>query len=184
MRDCEAELIRRLKGGEPAAFVEFTEQFGSRIYDAQCWLCGDRTTAEDLAQDTVVAVFRDIHGFRGDSGLYTWVYRIARRIAQHYLRRNVDNSVSLDQAGEIQSPDDTEEQANRSILRDHIREALQTLPIGQRESLVLHCLQGLSHTETASVLKRPLGTVKWQIAEGLHALRDALKKAGADADEL
>lgn len=183
MRECEAELIRRLKGGEPGAFDEFTERYGSRIYDVQCWLCGDRTTAEDLAQDTVVAVFRDIHSFRGDSGLYTWVYRIARRIAQHHLRR-VDRHVSLERAGDIRSPDDTEEQARRSIFRDRIRRALQTLPIGQRESLVLHCLQGLSHTETASALGRPLGTVKWQIAEGLHALRHALKEVGADADEL
>lgn len=184
MTKSEAELITELKDGDPQAFVEFARQYGPRIYDAQCWLCGDTTTAEDLAQETVVAVFKGIGRFRGGSGLYTWVYRIARRIASRHLNRQVHEYIPMHQIEEIEASDDTEEQAERSILRDRVREALKTLPCGQRESVVLHCLQGLSHSETSSVLGRPLGTVKWQIAQGLHSLRVALAESGDETDEM
>jgi RNA polymerase sigma-70 factor (ECF subfamily) len=180
----EAELVRRLKGSDPVAYEEFISLYGSRIYDVQCWLCGDRTTAEDLAQETVVAMFRGIGGFRGTSSLYTWVYQLAVRIANRHRRRNSHRCVSLDAIGDLQAPDDVDQQANHAILRDSVRDALKTLPIGQRESVVLHCLQGLSYTETSKALGRPLGTVKWQIAQGLHALREALQPIGAKADEL
>jgi RNA polymerase sigma-70 factor (ECF subfamily) len=173
-----------MKGGEPEAFNEFARRYGSRIYDVHCWLCGDATTAEDLAQETVVAVFRGIGKFRGGSSLYTWVYRIARRIAYRHMSRDVHDCVRLDEVNELEATELTERQADASILRDRIREALQALPRGQRESVVLHCLQGLSHSETAKALGRPLGTVKWQIAQGLHGLRESLKQVGGEADEL
>ncbi len=140
--------------------------------------------AEDLAQETVVAVFKGIGEFRGGSALYTWVYRIAHRVASRYSNRKAPNLVRFDEIAEIEAPDDTEQQASCSILRDRIREALKTLPAAQRECVVLHCLQGLSHVETANVLRRPLGTVKWQIAQGLHALRQALCQAGEYPNDL
>lgn len=181
MTKTEAELIEELKGGEPQAFREFAQRYGSRIYDVQCWLCGDTTEAEDLAQETVVAVFKGIGKFRGGSTLYTWVYRIAHRIASRHLSEKANRNLRFDDVSEIQAPGDIVALAGSSILRDRIREALKALPVAQREAVVMHCLQGLSHTETARALDRPLGTVKWQIAQGLHALRNAL---GGDVDAL
>jgi RNA polymerase sigma-70 factor (ECF subfamily) len=180
----EAELVKELKCGAPEAFNEFAHRYGSRIYDLHCWLCGDAATAEDLAQETVVAVFKGIAKFRGGSSLYTWVYQIARRIAHRHMSRNVHDCVRLDEIGEFEASDDTEKLASAAILRDRVREALKALPAGQRESVVLHCLQGYSHSETAKALRRPLGTVKWQIAQGLHSLRESLQRAGDEADEM
>jgi len=176
--------VRRLRDGRPDAFEEFIRVYASRVYDFQCWLCGDRAAAEDLTQETFIAVWRDVGKFRGESRFSTWLYRVARNIALRRPKRQGRENVPLHEAAELKAPDDTEELAQREILRDRVREALQLVPAPQREVIVLHCLQGLSHSETARTLGQPLGTVKWRIAQGLHALRKALLQVGVAQDEL
>jgi len=180
----ERELVRKLRDGESDAFSDFIRLYGPRVYDLQCWLCGDPTAAEDLTQETFVAVWRDIGKFRGKSRLSTWVHRVARNIAMRHLKRRRGQNVPLEDAGELETSADTETQAQRAVLQGQLREALQHVPLAQREAIVLHCLQGLSHRETANALERPLGTVKWQIAQGLHALRKALLRVGVLQDEV
>ncbi len=180
----ETELIRRLRDAPADAVEEFVRVYASRIYDLHCWLCGDHTVAEDLTQETLIAVCRDIHKFRGESRLSTWVHRVARNIALRHLARQRPESVSLEEINETAAPQDTATLAGRALLRDQVRQALGLLPAAQREAVVLHCLQGLSHSETARALGRPLGTVKWQIAQGLSALRSALVQSGAMPDEV
>jgi len=180
----ERGLIRRLKDGHAEAFDEFIRLYAGRVYDLQCWLCGDSTAAQDLTQETFIAVWRDIGAFRGESRLLTWVHRVARNIALRHLQRRRHEDVPLDEIGDHPAPNDTEALAERGLLRDRVRQALQLVPLAQREAVALHCLQGLSHSETAKALGRPLGTVKWQIAQGLHVLRQALAKVGVAQDEL
>jgi RNA polymerase sigma-70 factor (ECF subfamily) len=184
VRNSEKELIRGLQAGDAQAVDEFVRCYGARVYDVHCWLCGDRTTAEDLTQETVLAVLRDIGKFRGEARLFTWVYQIARNLALRYVRRRGHETIPLEEITELVSPDDTELLAGRALLRDRVRAALKLLPVAQRESVVLHCLQGLSQVEVARALNRPLGTVKWQIAQGLHTLHDALLQVGVDPHEL
>ena len=180
----ETDLIRGLRDGDGHAFEEFLRCYGPRVYDLHCWLCGDHTAAEDLTQETVLAVCRDIRKFRGHSSLSTWVHRIARNVASRHLMRQGRESVPLEDVRDLESPEDTDASGRSALLRDRVREALALLPVTQRESVVLHCLHGLSHAEAARALGRPLGTVKWQIAQGLHALRGALLQVGVDPDEL
>jgi RNA polymerase sigma-70 factor (ECF subfamily) len=176
--------VRRLRDGQRNAFEEFVRQYAPRLYSLHCWLCGDTATAEDLTQETFLAVWRDIGKFRGESRLSTWVHTVARHIALRHLQRRRAEEVPLEEAAEVAAPEDTEAEVRRAVLRDRVGEALQQVPLAQREALVLHCLQGLSHRETAAALRRPLGTVKWQIAQGLHALRGALLQLGVVPDEL
>lgn len=183
-RYSEKELTRGLRAGQPDAFEDFVRLYAARVYDLQCWLCGDRTMAEDSTQETFIAVWRDIGKFRGESRLSTWVHRVARNIALRHLRRRGGEGLPLEEVADLAAPADTETMAERRLLRDQVREALQLVPMAQREALVLHRLQGLSHSETAKALGRPLGTVKWQIAQGLHALREALVRLGVTQDAL
>lgn len=184
MLNSEKKMVQGLQAGDRRAFEEFVRQYGPRIYDLLCWLCGNRTVAEDLTQETVLAVLRDIGKFRGESRLFSWVYQIARNTACRHLKRECHESITLDDIQEFESPDDVSELADRALLRDHVREALKLIPEPQRECVVLHCLQGMSHAEVARAVGRPLGTVKWQIAQGLHAMKDALIKVGVDPNEL
>jgi len=177
-------LIRRLQDGQGDAFEQFIRLYGPRVYDLHCWLCGDQTAAEDLTQETLIAVWRDIRTFRGESRLFTWVHQVARNIALRHLQRKRQEGIPLEEAADLAAPDDTAALAQRALLRDQVRQALQLLPLAQREAVALHCLQGLSHSEAAKALGRPLGTVKWQIAQGLHVLRKALLCVGVVQDEL
>ena len=184
MHGSEKGLVRKLKLGDADALDEFVRSYGPRIYNVHCWLCCDPVAAEDLTQETVLAMLEGIIKFRGESRLYTWVYQIARNIALRYLKQRAREGISLDDVRDVESPEHIDELAWGAVLRKHVRDALSLLPVSQREAVVLHCLQGLTQAEVAATLQRPLGTVKWQIAQGLHALRDALLQIGVDPNEL
>lgn len=131
-----------------------------------------------------MAVYRGIGKFRGESSLYSWVYRIALRMAARERHRRHSGRVTLDSADRVPAGEDLGALAEEELRRDQIREALATLPAEQRESVVLHCLEGLTQAETASAVQRPLGTVKWQIAQGLHSLRATLTQGGYSTHEM
>lgn len=184
MHSSDKSLVGKLKNGDTDALDEFVRSYGPRIYNLHCWLCRDPVAAEDLTQETVLAVLEGIIKFRGESRLYTWVYSVARNIALRHLKEHEREVVSLDDIRDVESSDDIDELAWDAVLREHVRDALSLLPVSQREAVVLHCLEGLTQAEVAATLQRPLGTVKWQIAQGLHALRDALLQIGVDPNEL
>ena len=184
MHGSEKNLVEKLKNGDSDSLDEFVRRYGPRIYDLHCWLCRDPVAAEDLTQETVLAVLQGIAKFRGESRLYTWVYSVARNIALRHLKQREREGVSLDDIHDVECSENIEELACNAVLRQHVRDALNLLPVSQREVTVLHCLQGLTQAEVAAAVERPLGTVKWQIAQGLHALRDALLRVGVDPNEL
>lgn len=180
----EKNLLRKLRKNQADALEEFIHLYTPHIYNLHYWFCGNNAVAEDLTQETLLAVWRDIKNFRGASRLGTWVHRVARNIALQYLSRRKEGNCSLEEISELPAPTDTAALAQRALLKEKVRQALRHLPASQREVILLHCLEGFSHRETAKMLARPLGTVKWQIAQGLGALRQALLELGVSQDEL
>ena len=180
----EEQLVKGLQKGDAAAYKEFLSVYGPRIFNLHCWLCGNQTTAEDLTQETVLAVYRGIGKFKGQSRLTTWVHQVARNLALNHLKHKGNRNIPLEDIEEMESLENVDESAEKELLRGRVREALSMIPEAQRESVTLHCLNGMSHSEVANVLERPLGTVKWQIAQGLNAMKDALVRVGVDPNEL
>jgi RNA polymerase sigma-70 factor, ECF subfamily len=184
MPTSQDSLVQRLRQRDPAAFDTLVEMHATRIYDTLCWLCGDRQLAEDLAQETFLAAWRGIDGFRGEAEMLTWLHRIARNVVLQHARKHQVDTVPFDDTTETTSGEGVATDAARAILQDSVREALAELPTEQREALVLNKLSGFSHGEIAHILDRPLGTVKWQIAQGLDALRGILRAKGVTDNAL
>ena len=177
-------LLRRLKAHDHAAFEELTRQYEARIYNLHCWMTGDRLLAQDLTQETFLAIWRGIDGFQGKAKLLTWIHRIARNVALQHIRKRTLNTVPLEDVADEIANDPVTHAAEREMLRDKVREALAELPQEQREALVLNKMSGLSHPEVARILDRPLGTVKWHIAQALQSLRLSLRQRGVTNGEV
>jgi RNA polymerase sigma-70 factor (ECF subfamily) len=188
----DAALLARLRAGERAAFEELVSAYQPLVYELAYRLLGDPEEARDVAQETFLKVYRHVGGFRGDSGLKTWLYRIAVNQASNHRRwwhrRRKRETVSLDvpEVGQastlgerIASGSASPEQvALRRERERRVMAALETLKHDFRVAVVLRDVQELSYEEIAEALEISVGTVKSRIARGREELRKRLREMG------
>jgi RNA polymerase sigma-70 factor, ECF subfamily len=160
--------------------VERLEWFEA-LYDAHCsrafglawYLLGDGHDAEDVVQESFLAIWRSGHMPPIDEPkTLSWLLTIVRNRSIDVLRaRRRRSASSLDER--FDSPDGTDVQGEVAINveREEVRQALNTLPADQREVLELAYHGGLSHHEIAERLSLPVGTVKGRIRLALNRLR-------------
>jgi RNA polymerase sigma-70 factor (ECF subfamily) len=138
-----------------------------KVYSTAYRMVGNRADAEDLTQDVFVKVYKKIKGFRGDSAVSTWIYRITMNTCLDFLRKNRRRqAVPIDQCPEPQS--------GSSKLMKLIEGTVATLPQGYRRVFVLHDIQGLKHCEIAEVLGITEGASKSQLHRARAQLRQKL----------
>lgn len=185
----EDSLLQRLRAEELAAFEEMVAHFERPVYSLCFRILGDAEEARDAAQETFLKVYRGLKGFRGESGLKTWIYRIAINQAMNqqrwWRRRHRDETVSLDLArgdseltlesslrGTGASP---EQMAISSERERRIMKALSEIKQEYRVALILREIEDLSYEEIAETLAISIGTVKSRIARGREELRRRVK---------
>ena len=177
----EAVLIARCAAGDEAACAELVATHQRMVYGLAMNLLGDRDEALDLSQEVFLRVFRTIAKFRGESGLRTWIYRIAvnqaRNRSRWWRRRHRSSQVSLDehilQFGDPESKQDilpdrllaSKETAAR------IWQAMERLPFDQRTALILREVDGLRYEEIAFTMDVAIGTVKSRLTRARQTLR-------------
>lgn len=183
----EAELVQRCAVGDEAACASLVAEHQRMVFQLGMHLLGDQDEALDLSQEVFLRVFRTIRGFRGQSALRTWIYRIAINQARNrqrwWKRRHRSEQVSLDEHiinhGEMPSsdggsPDRLLRQKETSEL---IWSALDHLPFDQRTAIILREIDGLSYEEIAYSLDVAIGTVKSRLTRAREALRAQLREA-------
>jgi RNA polymerase sigma-70 factor, ECF subfamily len=185
----DAELVRRFNHGDENAFLEIMSRYQTKILSVAQSLLHNRSDAEEITQDTFVRAHRNLHGFRGDSSLATWLHRIAVNLARnrywYFFRRRRHFSISLDRSvgedGDASLSDlisaDVPDPA-RSTLREEfaalVDECLAALEAHHREILVLRIVHDHSYDEIAARLGIHVGTVKSRIARARESLRAKL----------
>lgn len=185
----EPTFIDRLKAGEAAAFDTLVDRYSGDIYALLFRLTENAEEASDLTQDTFLRALRSIKGFRGDSELKTWLFRIAinqsRNRFRWWKRRRRDVTISLDATiGDSNTTisdtlaDDSISPEEEAVLRERqyaLKAALLDVSEVHREAIVLCDIEGLSYEETAAALGIGMGTVKSRISRGREELRRRLK---------
>lgn len=186
---CEAALIDRLRAKELGAFEDLLSLYERPVYSLLFRLLGDQEDARDAAQETFLKVYRSLPSFRGDSGLKTWIYRIAINQAMNqqrwWRRRRREETVSLDLSrGEsdltlgssIPSRNASPEQTAIDNEREgRVMRALDQIKQEYRVALVLREIEEFSYEEIAEALSISIGTVKSRIARGREELRRRVK---------
>jgi RNA polymerase sigma-70 factor (ECF subfamily) len=183
----EAALIHRCAARDEDACAELVTEHQRMVYQLSLNLLGDHNEALDLSQEVFLRVFRTLPGFRGQSTLRTWIYRIvvnqARNRQRFWRRRHRAQQVSLDEHirdhGELPARGDGGAAPDRLLgqkeLADRIRTALDRLPFDQKTALVLREIDGLSYEEIGFSLGIAVGTVKSRLARAREALRGQLR---------
>lgn len=174
LEDDEHGLVERVRRGDPGAFDSLVSQYMRRAFAVAYRLLGNREDAEDLVQETFMAVLRKIDSFERGRAFSPWFFRI---LVNRGL--NARKSRALRTGDELPehaadggaSPERAAEQAE---LRARLRTALNGLPERQRVIVELFELEGFSGPEIAEILEISDGTVRWHLHEARRTLRQVL----------
>jgi RNA polymerase sigma-70 factor (ECF subfamily) len=190
-------LLNRARGGDRGSFGQIVVLYQDRLFNAVVRLVGDRDEAAELTQEAFTRGLASLDTFRGDSGPYTWLFRIAVNLSISRLRKVHRHRVfSLDRPGtgsaNGQSP---RNQDQASGLMDRVKEsapgpaarleqreraeqvvaALGRIDPEYRAVLIMRDVEGFDYQQMADVLALPLGTLKSRLFRARIALRDELK---------
>ena len=175
----DAELLRGIGQGDEDAMAAFYREHGRVVLAQVLLVTGERVLAEEIVQDTMLAVWRGAGSFRGESSVRSWVTGIARRQTRDRLRRQrlrvVDDAFLADQPGSGPGPEVMA--LDRAELAE-VRVAIRELAPAHREVLGLAFGSGLSLPEVAGVLEIPVGTVKSRLTAARSALSRILSEKG------
>ena len=175
----DVQLLRRIGQGDEDAMAAFYREHGRVVLSQVLLVVGERVLAEEIVQDTMLAVWRGAGSFRGESSVRSWVIAIARRQTRDRLRgrrlRVVDDAFLADQPSSGPGPEVTA--LDRAELAE-VTGAIRELPLPHREVLGLAFGSGLSLPEVAGVLEIPVGTVKSRLTAARTALNRILNEKG------
>jgi RNA polymerase sigma-70 factor (ECF subfamily) len=176
--DEDLALVRAMAAGDTGAFAKFYDRHAGLVFALCVRILHDRAEAEELLVDIFYEMWKRIDRFDANRGSpLTYLSLLARS-------RAIDRKRSLTSSGKS-APivDEANASTSDTPLKDAlsserqrvIREALRELDPAQRQAIECAFYDGLSHSEIAAKLNKPLGTIKTNIRQGLIRLRDALR---------
>lgn len=174
-----SDLLSRIaRDRDRAAFRQLFEEYARRVASYMMKQGADPATAEELAQETLLTVWRKAALYSPEKGaVSTWIFTIARnlridRIRREFAWQELPDDMSETIASDDIAPDDAVTARQHEI---RVRAALDGLSPEQREVVVLAYIEGLSHHEIAARLNLPLGTVKSRMRLAYQKVRAALE---------
>lgn len=169
-----------LEGEDQARFEAVVLPHLDAAFNLARWLLRSRADAEDVTQDALLRAFRAFGSYRSGNAR-AWLLQIVRNTCFTWLRQNrkEEDHSEFDENRMPQESENPESLAIASSDREQITRALDTLPAGFREILVLRELEGCSYKEISEITARPIGTVMSALARARQQLRAALAQPAA-----
>lgn len=181
----EYRLIEQAKSGNESAFIRLVERYKDKIYYLGLRMLRSAQDAEDVAQETFLRVYTNLHRFDAKHRFSTWIYRIASNLCIDRIRKrkpqySLDEPIEGGEGGQDwysrQAADERtpEESVIALETRTRVLDALEHLPAHYRAVIVLRYFHDLSLAEIGEVLSLPVTTVKTRVHRGREALRRIL----------
>ena len=168
----DRDLVREAQGGSERAFNEIVLKYRKSIHLTAVGLVGDADEAEDIAQDVFVKAYESLASFRGDSAVYTWLYRITVNLCLNRLRkRKVRSFFGLEEVSQTLAAPTADEPAELKELNGRLRKAIMELPVKQRTVFILRHFHELPHAEIAKIMDRDVGTIKANYFQAIQKLK-------------
>src|SRR5215207_430401 len=174
-------IVERALTGDAEAFGELVRRWERRIFALTYGMLGREEDARDATQETFLAAFRNLRGFRGEAKVSSWLHRIAvNQCISRQRRSNVRSESALEDEHETtdfatplsHSPAHLVEGRQETAA---VRRAINSLPIELRQVVVMKEFEELSFREIADALDLPLSTVKSRLYTALKQLQMRLE---------
>ena len=175
-------IVERALTGDAEAFGELVRRWERRIFALTYGMLGREEDARDATQETFLAAFRNLRGFRGDAKVSSWLHRIAvNQCISRQRRAKVRSESALEEENEAgsfaapvsESPVRVVEGRQETLA---VRRAINSLPLELRQIVVMKEFEELTFREIADALDLPLSTVKSRLYTALKQLQMRLQK--------
>ncbi|HJS22888.1 MAG TPA: sigma-70 family RNA polymerase sigma factor [Pyrinomonadaceae bacterium] len=176
-------IVERALTGDADAFGELVRRWERRIFALTYGMLGREEDARDATQETFLAAFRNLRGFRGEAKVSSWLHRIAvNQCISRQRRARVRSESALEDEQEnassfaapfSHSPAHVAEGRQETLA---VRRAINSLPIELRQVVVMKEFEELTFREIADALDLPLSTVKSRLYTALKQLQMRLQK--------
>jgi RNA polymerase sigma-70 factor (ECF subfamily) len=170
-------LLERAREGDVDAFAEFVRANEHRVRTVLRRLLDDERDVEEATQDCFVQAWRNLHRFRGDAAVFTWLYRIAVNEGLARLRRKRLPTTDIDKAqapAAEHSPPQPHDAAESGELEAFLADRIRALEPEYRAPLVLRDVVGLTNQEVADILELSLPATKSRIHRARMRIREEL----------
>src|SRR6266496_1316240 len=184
----DAEVMLRVKAGDDSAFDYLVQKYRRPIVSFMYRMAHNSATAEELAQEVFLRVYRSRGNYEPSAKFSTWLYRIATNLGVNHARdtrhERAENTVSLDEPDSetgqtVDLPDKTpsiEEEILRRERLGAIRQKIEALPERQKMAVLMHKYQQMDYRQIADVLKLSESATKSLLFRAYETLRTQLKE--------
>jgi RNA polymerase sigma-70 factor (ECF subfamily) len=174
-------MTQALLAGKPEAFEKFVASFRSKLFHYSWMMCGQAEDAEDVAQETLLKAFQNLHQLRQPDRVRAWVFHIAKNVCLMRRRKSLFAPVEVIPMEELPPGAelaDDELPPDGALLRTELRSVLDRvileLPPVYRSVVLLRDIEELSTEETAQILELSTDVVKTRLHRGRSAMRQKL----------
>jgi RNA polymerase sigma-70 factor, ECF subfamily len=184
----DVDVMLRVKMGDESAFAYLVQKYRRPMVSFMFRLCHNPSTAEELAQEVFLRVYRSRTSYEPSAKFTTWLYRIATNLAVNHARdtrhERPENTVRLDEPDQETgtTPDLADESlsAEEQLLKRErlaaIRSKVNALPERQRVAVIMHKYQQMDYRQIADVLKLSESATKSLLFRAYETLREQLKE--------
>ena len=175
----EETLVERARRGDAAAFEELVHRYADRLHAVVLRLVSSDQEAQEATQETFLRAWRGIGRFKGESQIYTWLYRIGVNEANRRLKRGGVSATDQSLDDLTCEPRDLRPgpagQSEAHDLRDALEVAVRALPPGYRAPLVLRDIEGLSTDQAAAIMDLHPAAFKSRLHRARMTVRGAVE---------
>lgn len=176
-REEERALLNQARNGDERAFLDLVSGYQLRLHRKALSMVGLVEDAEDVVQETLITAYRALNSFRGDSGFFTWIYRILINKARDHIRKSSRRSSELSTDEQVVGIQDNrisiEKNHELSEEGDYLKDKINSLERKYRIVLLMRYYEELSYQEMAEIVKVNVGTIKSR----LYKARELLKRS-------
>lgn len=179
--DVERDLIQRLLSrgrSKEAAYAELVDTYHDRIYWHVRRMVHRHEDADDIVQNTFVKIWKGLANFKGKSGLFTWVYRIASNEAISYLRKHNKHHIGIADTGERVVQMASDPYFDGDAAQALLKAAIADLPDRQRAVFVMRYYEGLPYKDIATIFDVSVGSLKASYHHAVIKIKDYINTYG------
>ena len=178
-RNIDFELVRKFIDGDESSFNKIVNKYKDKIYWHARRMTGNHLDADEIVQEVLLVIYKNLKGFKFKSSLYTWIYKITSTRSLNYLkRRKLKEILSLEEQSEKlqESTDDILENLEVKEKLEAVNKVLQRLPAKQREIFILRNYEDLSYKEISEITGKSIGALKSNYFHSINKIIDMMRE--------